>query len=83
MRYFALALQMCVEVVRIRKYRIAWLTCVTMPSSLLFVGTEVAADFGYTRRACVIWYIYQEVAVSVLIVSVEFILVVRGTFFRA
>ena len=47
-------------------------------STLLFVGTRVAAAFGYTRRACVIWYIYQEVAVAVLILSVEFILVIRG-----
>ncbi|KZV69523.1 hypothetical protein PENSPDRAFT_478821 [Peniophora sp. CONT] len=45
--------------------------------SLLFVGTRIAADFGYTHSACVIWYIYQEVAVSLLIFSVEFILVIR------
>ncbi|VDB87473.1 unnamed protein product [Peniophora sp. CBMAI 1063] len=45
--------------------------------SLLFVGTRVAADLGYTHRACVIWYIYQEVAVSMLIITVEFILVIR------
>ncbi|KAI0311623.1 hypothetical protein OF83DRAFT_1068479, partial [Amylostereum chailletii] len=45
--------------------------------SILFVGTELAAELGYSPHACVAWYIWQEVGTEVLIASVEVVLIVR------
>ncbi|KZV69424.1 hypothetical protein PENSPDRAFT_580985 [Peniophora sp. CONT] len=48
-----------------------------MQLSLIFVGTDIAAEFHYTRGSCVSWYIYQEVATDLLVAAVEIILMLR------
>lgn len=46
--------------------------------SLIFVGTDISAELHYTRRSCISWYIYQEVATDLLVAAVEIILMIRG-----
>jgi hypothetical protein len=49
--------------------------------SLIFVGTDLAAELGYTPHACLIWYIFQFAGTQALVASVEIILILRGASF--
>ncbi|PPR05819.1 hypothetical protein CVT26_010099 [Gymnopilus dilepis] len=45
--------------------------------SILFIGTELTPHFHFTSHDCFIWQIYQGVAASLIVVTVDTVLILR------
>lgn len=46
--------------------------------SILFIGTELTPHFHFTPHDCYIWQIYQGVAASTIVVTVDTVLILRS-----
>ena len=48
-------------------------------SPLLFIGNEFGSSFHYSDFACHAFFVYQQVILHLLIISLDIILIMRGT----